>query len=320
METRLLKISADGLPTRLDKVIFHHHPQFSRRYIKRLIHRGSVFVDGKRVRKSSYQVVPPVIIQIYIKDNQDIENIGHQIHWSHLVVYQDDHLIALNKPAGIPTAPTRDSAIHNVYFFLQEAGLLPGHFFPFHRLDRDTSGVLLIPLSRGMAQALNDQMKKRQIHKTYLALSQGRASRTRWRVKGKISRQPEHPALFTFIPQPDSNKSHSYTDFRVLAQCFDPDICLIEAMPITGRTHQIRLHLRFSHLPILGDKKYNALPSPVFTEGASIPSRLMLHCREIRFLHPYIKDQITVQAPLPEDFRKILQLLFPEHFNNIDTK
>jgi len=320
METILLKISADVLPTRLDKLIFTHGPQFSRRRIKKLIQQGSVFVNGKRVRKSSYQVFPPVVIQIYIKDNQKIENIGHQVHWSHLVIYQDAYLIALNKPAGIPTAPTRDSVIHNVYHFLQEAGLLPNRFFPFHRLDQDTSGVLLIPLSRKMVQALNDQMKKRQICKKYLALSQGRASHIHWSVKGKISRQPKHPALFTFIPQPGADKSLSFTEFRLLAQRYNPDVCLIEAMPVTGRTHQIRLHLQFSQLPILGDKKYNTFPPPIFPDGTEPPSRMMLHCREITFLHPYIKDQITVKAPLPEDFGHVLQLLFPEQSKDYITK
>lgn len=320
MQTRLLKISADVLPTRLDKLIFTHSPQFSRRFIKKLIHQGSVFVNGKRVRKSSYQVFPPVVIQIYVEDNQEIEDVGHQVHWPHLIIYQDTYLIAVNKPAGIPTAPTRDSAIHNVYSFLRKAGLLTNRFFPFHRLDRDTSGVLLIPLSRRMVQSLNDQMKKRQIRKKYLALSQGSAFRIHWSVKGKISRQPKHPALFTFIPQPDADKSHSFTEFRLLAQRSHPELCLIEAVPVTGRTHQIRLHLQYSHLPILGDRKYNTLPPPAFPDGTEPPSRMMLHCREITFIHPYIKDQITVTAPLPEDFGYVLQSLFPEQSTTYTTK
>ena len=104
METVTLTIPENASPDRLDKTIFYYYPQFSRRYIKSLIDRGSIFVNRKRIRRSSYQITPAATIKIFIKDNQEIENKGHQIHWFHLIIYKDEQLITVNKPAGIPTA------------------------------------------------------------------------------------------------------------------------------------------------------------------------------------------------------------------------
>ncbi len=303
-----LQIPPGETPDRLDKIISLYSSSLSRRRIKQLISQGSVFVNNRRVRRVSFRVFPPVIIRIHAKSNQDIENKRHQIHWANLLLYRDEQLIILNKPAGIPTAPTADSAVHNVYHYLREENLLPPHFFPFHRLDRDTSGVLLIPLSRPMIRSLNHQMKNRDIGKEYLAVCRGLPSRENWRVEGNISRRNNSSSLMQFASQAEMQNSNSLTEFRVLASRQTPDICCVAARPQTGRTHQIRLHLRYSGLPILGDKQYH----PSRTTETVHPQRMLLHCREMSFFHPFLKNHFKIAAPLPEDFRSLLDKFFPE--------
>ncbi len=320
MEIIKITISRSAGAERLDKQVALHDANLSRRQIKRFIDMGSVFVDGKRIRKASYQVVPPAVIEIRIEQNEEIENKGNQIHWSNLLVYKDENLLAINKPAGIPTAPTRDSAVHNVYHYLKKSGILPSKFYPFHRLDKDTSGLLLIPLTHQMAQSLNSQMQNRQIRKTYVAICQGNPTNSDWTVQGKISRSRRNSNFFKFTSQPEQNHVNSMSEFHLINQHQNPDLCLIEANPFTGRTHQIRLHLAFSSLPILGDPRYNLNPMPA--AELNIPGqayRVFLHCRKMSFYHPVKKNNFSLTAPLPEEFRQLIRIFFPEYSPEINT-
>ncbi|MFZ0388927.1 MAG: RluA family pseudouridine synthase [Calditrichia bacterium] len=292
---------------RLDQVLSNLQPDLSRRQAKRLIDRGSVFVNRKRIRKASFRVTPPAFIRIFLKNNDELENKSHQIHWSSLILFRDADLISVNKPAGIPTAPTPYSAVHNVYGFLKREGILPARYFPFHRLDLETSGVLLIPLSRRMAAHLNRQMKDREIKKQYLALCAGICKEKSWEISGRIIPQSgTSRQKFTEQEQP----ANSLTRFNLIAQRHDPDICLIGGNPVTGRTHQIRLHLLKSGLPVIGDPLYFPARAEFFSEPQ--PSRLMLHCFTMCFNHPLLKDPLIIQAPLPDDFKIPLFRYLPE--------
>lgn len=115
MEHIKIKIPSHSHIDRLDKIIKTHSSKFSRRRIKQLIHRGSIFINNKRIRRASFQVNPPVTIDIYLQNHQDIEQSANKIHWHNRIIHHDTHLMAIQKPPGIPTAPTIDSAIHNVY-------------------------------------------------------------------------------------------------------------------------------------------------------------------------------------------------------------
>ncbi len=311
MKKYRIHIPASAVSDRLDRLIVQHHSGFSRREIKRLIDRGSVYVNGRRIRQASYQVFPPAEIQIFVKENLEIEHVAVQIHWHSLVLYQDAHLLIINKPPGIPTAPTVDSAVHNVYAYLQQAGILSHPFYPFHRLDLDTSGVLMIPLSRQAVRKLNEQMRHHRIQKIYLALCQGIPASTQWETIGTISRQRQPPSRYRFSPQPGMRGFYSESHFRCLAYRSQPEVSLIQARPVTGRTHQIRLHLQHAGLPILGDAHYGFQLSGWPGDFPS-PERTLLHCREMMFTHPLTLDRISVQAPLPADFARFLRLLFPD--------
>lgn len=202
---------------------------------------------------------------------------------------------------------------------MKKQNLLPNNFFPFHRLDQDTSGVLLIPLSQQMAASLNFQMQKQQIKKKYIAICSGNSDSNRWTVKGSISRQDKSRNLMKFTPQPECKEINSQTEFEIIAQHSNLNICSISAFPYTGKTHQIRLHLKYSDLPILGDTRYNPNPWHNISGKQFIPSRMMLHCREMTFYHPVVKDHLNIKAALPEDFKEYFQKFFPELLLNIYT-
>ncbi len=318
MEHIRINIPASSAPDRLDRLIARYYSRLSRREIKRLIVRGAVYVNRRRIRQASYQIFPPAVIQIFIKNNLQIEHIAEQIHWPSRILFHDAHLIVVDKPAGIPTAPTRDSVVHNVYSYLQQAGILQRHFYPFHRLDAETSGVLIIPLSRRAVRSLNEQLRRREIQKTYLALCQGAPPSPQWTVSGSISRQRTHPSRYTFSPGEHSSRNFSQTLFLRVAQRTQPEISVILARPITGKTHQIRLHLQYSGLPILGDFRYGFSSAELPGEISS-PERTLLHCREMVFVHPITLDRLKIQAPLPADFSRFLRLLFPDISDNINT-
>lgn len=312
METIRLHIPADSVPERLDRLIVRHRPDLSRRRVRRLIDQGAVYLNHRRVRKAGQQVFPPVTIQIFIEEHLEIEKIADQIHWNTLVLYRDTDLLAVNKPAGIPTAPTIDSFVHNVYFFLQQAQILPASYFPFHRLDKDTSGVLLIPLSRRMARFLNQEMQQRQIYKKYLAICAGIPKKAEWSLSGSISRQRNRQNRYRFSPRSLPGGKSSETRFRLLARQPDANLSLIQAEPLSGRTHQIRLHLAYAQLPILGDTRYGRYGIRGWPENLPRPERLLLHCREMSLYQPFLKSRLTIRAPFSDDFQFYLRTLFNE--------
>ncbi len=319
MKNIVFEIHSNQSPDRLDKLIFAENTGLSRRHIKRLIDQGSVFADRRRIRRASQQIFPPVRIEIRIKDDQKLQEKAHRIHWPDLIIYRDEHLLAINKPAGIPTAPTLDSAVNNIYYFLEKAKLLPRNFFPFHRLDTETSGALLIPLSASMARELNRQMREQQIQKSYLAICQGKVPQTSWVVSGTIRKMPGGHSFYRFSSKPEPHTGNSRSDFQLLAEHINPNISLVLAKPITGRTHQIRLHLLSSNVPVLGDTRYNPNPGPALPGPLRPPSHALLHCLKMTFYHPFIKDQIAITALLPVDFLAYLHTLFPSYSTNSVT-
>ncbi len=294
---------------RLDKALHRALPHFSRRHLRRLIEQGSVYLNNKRIRKQSKILVPnqQYVVHIYDYDGRDIETRARSVHWKDCILYQDDHLLAINKPSGIPSAPTRESAIHHVYAYLEKAGILNKKYFPFHRLDKGTTGVLLIPISRMMSRDLNRQMQEARIQKIYMALVEGTPKKTAWSIEGYISapRGYQTPAQFSRTERPGYLPAR--TDFTTELTNPDKNVALVRILPQTGRTHQIRLHLQVSQLSVLGDPIYRGVTTPHFKTP-----HLMLHCFEMRFYHPARQEAIAIRAALPTEFVHLARLFFPD--------
>ncbi len=294
---------------RLDKLLPEIFPQFSRRRLRGLILQGSVYLDKRRIRKLSYQVLPTTGLPVTVFDfsGEAIDDIAEKVQWGKLLLLSDENILAINKPPGIPSAPTRESAIHNVYHYLTSCGILPKKYYPFHRLDKDTSGVLMIPLKKNFARGLNSAMQERQIEKKYLTIAIGIPDKDAWVVEGYLTRPRGIYQPARIIASKEKNANFSRTAFRLLAENRQAKLSLLEAKPETGRTHQIRAHVRHSGLGILGDSTY----ASDITADIKVPHHL-LHCAGMYSSGNNVGDDLRLEAPLPETFREIADRYFSD--------
>ncbi len=211
------------------------------------------------------------------------------------ILFEDAFLIAINKPAGYPCHATRDRARDHVEaglqrFLFERDGIAPDMTLQ-HRLDRDTSGVLLFAKNAAVNEPLNRAFRERQVQKVYLAVSapQGKAKgATQWTVDNFLARDKHNPHRMTAVL---SGGDAAQTDFTRLAG--NGERVLVEARPKTGRTHQIRVHLAQSGLPIWGDVVY----------GGPAADRVLLHAWKLQLTHPISGEALVLAAPKPKPFR-----------------
>jgi RluA family pseudouridine synthase len=217
------------------------------------------------------------------------------------LIYQDDQLIAINKPAGLlsirdgydPTLPYAAALLEPQF----------GRVWVVHRLDRDTSGILLFARTQEAHQDLNTQFEDRKIKKTYHTIICGCPPWEKYRIDLplKVDGDRKHRTVVS-----EKEGKPARTDCFLLEQ-FCPEFSLLAALPYTGYTHQIRTHLARIGFPILGDRLYSA--NPTGSSLSSIISRLALHARSITFLHPYSHLPLNLEATYPPDFSTALTLL-----------
>jgi tRNA pseudouridine32 synthase / 23S rRNA pseudouridine746 synthase len=215
-----------------------------------------------------------------------------------LILYSDEDILAINKPAGVLTVPGGFSP--NTPDVKQLFSRLYPSLWMVHRLDKDTSGVLLLARNAPAHRSMNLEFDQRVIRKEYLALVVGSPDWQEFHLDQPllVNGDRAHRTICTFSGKPAS------TDFHVLQR--SDQITLLSVEPHTGLTHQIRAHLAFLGFPILQDALYGK--SAIRPEHAII-HRTALHALKITFTHPSSNNQITVQAPYPEDFRSALTIL-----------
>ncbi len=236
------------------------------------------------------------------------------------ILYIDDHLIAVHKPAGIPVIPDRWSSkrLHLIdlleRFLQQETGSTLRQVYTVHRIDADTSGVVLMARNPDMHRELSGLFEEQQIQKTYLAIVRGRPSRPEGIIDLPLSRSSSGKKLTRI----DAQGKPSRTDYRLVEEF--RNFALLEVQPKSGRTHQIRVHLRNIGCPLAVDPLYNpgaALAISDIKPGvhrdlddrSGLINRLTLHARSLAFLHPVDNRPIEIEAPLPRDFNAALKAL-----------
>lgn len=231
------------------------------------------------------------------------------------LLYQDEHLVAVNKPAGmlVHRSGINPEATDVALQMLRDQ--IGRYVYPLHRIDKPTSGLLLFALDTETTTAMMTQFLERAIEKTYLAVVRGYT---------EISFTVDYPLKFIRdrktdrATRTDKPPQDAVTDFRRLAQTELPhpvgryETCryaLVEASPKTGRTHQIRRHLRHIFHPILGDQKYGDWRHNRFAEAQFGSRRMLLHAHTLRFIHPHNRSPVYIEAPLDEQFVSILTAL-----------
>jgi RluA family pseudouridine synthase len=231
------------------------------------------------------------------------------------VLFEDEWLLVVDKPAGMPTQPTLDARRPSVFSTLQEFIRQRDGGTPYlglhHRLDRDTSGVLLFTKDQKANAGTAALFSGKTMHKTYQALTiAGAACPDSWEVKnylgviGRVGKASKYGAV-------RSGGDPAQTSFRVLERF--PGALLIEARPHTGRTHQIRVHLTEGGHPIFGDAFYGGpMQLPAGPGGGMVAApRVMLHAAALEFLHPVTKAPLLIRSPLPADFEACLRSVRP---------
>jgi 23S rRNA pseudouridine1911/1915/1917 synthase len=215
------------------------------------------------------------------------------------ILYEDEHLLAVDKPAGLAVHPgpghSAGTLVNAVLAHCPDLPGIGGVQRPgiVHRLDKDTSGVILIAKTEAAHRGLSGQLQRREIKKTYLALVEGRVDPIEALIEAPIGRDPNNRRRMAVLA---TNGRDAQTRYRVLEQF--PTQCLVEASPITGRTHQIRVHLASIGHPVVAD--------PIYGRPSPLSPRVLLHAHRLSFDHPVTGEPLSLEAPLPADFREAL--------------
>lgn len=294
-ETLLAGVDAAG--ERLDLFLARTLPGVSRKAVKRALDGGQVFVDGRCERRAGLTLAggETVLATLPVPAAAKVPPPPE-------VIYRDAHLLAVAKPAGLPSHPTvadRANALGLVTALLRGEGNRTTPIL-LHRLDADTTGVLLFALTAESNRALARQFSERQVSKVYHALVAG-SPPDEFTVRNHLRAGVRGRTVAV-----QSGGAVAETGFRTLARRHsDPTtaaISLVEARPKTGRTHQIRVHLADEGFPLLGDRLYGG-PDRIETgTGRQLLTRHLLHARALSFRHPVDFRQVTIEAPWPGDF------------------
>jgi 23S rRNA pseudouridine1911/1915/1917 synthase len=221
------------------------------------------------------------------------------------ILYEDDDLVAVNKPCGMPTHPSHghlDDTLANALVYRYKIEGRPFVFRPVSRLDRDTSGVVLVAKHKMSSARLSEAMRDRRIHKAYLAILSGKLSASEGRIEGYICRTDGSLITRRVCSAEDVGAAYALTEYRVVAE--SEGYTLVRARPVTGRTHQLRVHFASLGCPMLGDSLYG--------EESDLIARQALHAESVRFPHPEGGEERCITAPPPKDFLSALEACFPD--------
>jgi 23S rRNA pseudouridine1911/1915/1917 synthase len=307
MSGHQLELDLDQSGSRLDKVLVSRLPELSRSAAQRLIDEGRVTVNGELV-KASYKTRSGDRVVVMLPAEEAVELSAEAIPLD--VVHEDESLLVVNKPAGMVVHPAPghpggtlvNALLGNFPELSFDDDRRPGIV---HRLDRDTSGLILIAKSERVRRMLQRQFKERQVYKGYLALLDGHMQPAWGRIEAPIGRDPQHRQRMSVLP----GGREAITEYHVLEEFAHEvgpvagDYSLAEAEPQTGRTHQIRVHFASVGHPVVGDSVYGR-------RRPRLPlTRQFLHARRLGFKHPVTGRRIDLEAPLPEDLAMLLSTL-----------
>lgn len=307
MEVREFNIEPYEAGKRFDSFLSEKIEGCSRTYIQKLIDKGHCKVNGKNA-KSNLKLRAGDQIQAIIPDPVPLEILPQNIELD--IVYEDNDIVIINKPQGMVVHPAHGNYSGTVVnALLSHCGSLSdcnsltginGVMRPgiVHRIDKDTSGIIVIAKTNEAHLVLSEQFKEHTITRRYTALLEGRLKNDNGRVETLIGRNPKERKQMAVV---SINGKKAVTNYRVLER-FE-NHTLIEAVLETGRTHQIRVHMAYLGHPVVGDTVYGYKKQHMGTNGQ------LLHARVLGFIHPRSKEYVEFEAPLPDYFEKILKAL-----------
>lgn len=309
LQVRLVTIDEDNVGQRIDNFLLSKLKGVPKSMIYRIVRKGEVRVNKKRI-KPEYKLaegdqvrIPPVRVSEENYRTAPSANLERVSRLEDRILFEDKHILVLNKPAGI--------AVHGgsgVDYGVIEAlrSLRPQQKFLelVHRLDKDTSGVLLVAKKRSALKHLHDQLRHKQMQKDYQALVRGE-----WQKHDKVVKAPLLKLTLKSgerIVRVNTEGKASETRFKIL-QRYD-GATLVQASPVTGRTHQIRVHCQYAGHPIACDEKYSEQKFDDSMRALGL-NRLFLHAAQLKFTHPDTETEMTVKAPLDPVLLELLDKL-----------
>mgnify|MGYP004657843437 FL=1 len=294
--------SADKAGERLDVFLTRKWPDFSRSHIQKLIAKGEVVTVGK-VRKANYKLALGDEVKITLSEAVPVAIEAENILLD--ILYEDDDIIVVNKARGMvvhPAAGVNSGTLVNALLYhCDDLSGINGEIRPgiVHRLDKDTSGVMVCAKNDKAHVNLAEQIRTKAAHRIYLAIVNGNIKEEAGIIKGDIGRHPIERKKMAIVKE---NGKPAVTHFKVLERF--GDFTLVECKLETGRTHQIRVHMASIGHPLVNDPKYGPKKSSPFAIKGQA-----LHSHELTLTHPTSDEEMHFTAPLPDDMEKILLFL-----------
>ena len=269
----------------------------TRTRVQELIKSEQVKVNNKKI-KSSYKIEENDEIEVIIPEIEEVEIMPENIKID--IVFEDKDIAIINKQAGLVVHPAQGyysgTLVNAILYHIKDLSGINGEIRPgiVHRLDKDTSGLIIIAKNDKAHLELTNMFQNKEIKKTYLAILKGKLNKKKGRIVTQIGRDRNDRKKMAVLDSLTQGKN-AITNFRVIDQ--NERFSLVKVDIETGRTHQIRVHMKYMGYPILGDAVYGRVDSE---------KRQMLHAYKLEFLHPITKEKMEIIAELPDDFKKAL--------------
>jgi 23S rRNA pseudouridine1911/1915/1917 synthase len=300
---RTLSLTADRSDERLDAFVARRCPELSRSYAGRLIDEGLVTLDARQAKRSE-RVEAGASVSVTIPSPETIELEPEDIPLT--IIYQDGDIIVLDKPAGLTVHPApghpSGTLVNALLAAAPDLQGIAGTLRPgiVHRLDKDTSGLMVVAKTDRAQRSLQRQLKERAVQKTYLALVNGVPKPAEGLIEAPIGRHPKNRKKMAVV----AGGREAMTKYRVREVIAGARYTLLEIEPVTGRTHQIRVHMAALGHPVVGDATYG--------RRSGIIPRQFLHAHKLAFAIPLGGRAVEFESPLPGDLREALDRLLVE--------
>lgn len=299
----LIEIYVDEIEDneRLDAHLATHFNDMSRTYIQKLIKEGLVLVNGKP-EKSKYLVEEMDHITINIPNPVNLEVIAENIPLN--IIYEDEDIVIINKEQGMVVHPApgnyTGTLVNALLYGIKNLSSINGVIRPgiIHRLDKDTSGIIMVAKNDESHKYLSEQLKNRNVKREYIAIVHGVLNKKEGVINAPIGRDPRDRKKMTVI---NMNSKEAITHYKVIEEF--QKYSLLKANLETGRTHQIRVHMAYINHPIVGDGTYSN------NSNKFNINKQLLHAIKLGFNHPRTKEYMEFETEIPENFNEVLKIL-----------
>lgn len=291
-----LILEADESGKRLDAYLAEN-TELTRTRIQQLIKEENIKVNDKKT-KSSYKIETGDTIEVFIPEKKEIDLVPQNISIN--ILYEDNDIAVINKKAGLVIHPSHGhesgTLVNAIMFHIKDLSGINGEIRPgiVHRLDKDTSGLVIIAKNDKAHNRLSEMFKNKEINKTYLAIVKGSLGRDKGSLETQMGRDPKDRKKMSVLK---TGGKTAITNYEVLDK--NEKFSLVRVNIETGRTHQIRVHMKYLGYPILGDSVYGK-------ESKSV-KRQMLHAYKLEFLHPVTGKEMIIKSEIPKDFSEVLE-------------